>query len=117
MFAQNAFEEIIDARVPAGLGGRWYGCYAALVSDIKDPDGQGRVKVTLPWSPDTANGRYEAWARLAQAQALYYQNVLPSPETDNGARLAMERATALAPEGLLELNERPAGKVRRGADR
>jgi TolB-like protein len=40
----------------------------------------------------------EAWARLAQAQAIYYQNVLPSPETDNGARLAAERAAALAPE-------------------
>jgi len=37
----------------------------ALVSDVKDPDGQGRVKITLPWSPDTGNGKYEAWARLA----------------------------------------------------
>lgn len=36
-----------------------------MVSDIKDPDGQGRVKVTLPWSPDTDGGRYEAWARIA----------------------------------------------------
>jgi uncharacterized protein involved in type VI secretion and phage assembly len=47
------------------LGGRWYGVFPALVSDINDPDGQGRVKVTLPWSPDTGGGRYEAWARLA----------------------------------------------------
>ncbi len=65
MFSRNAFEEVIDARLPAGLGGRWYGCYPALVSDIKDADGQGRVKVTLPWAPDTGGGRYEAWARLA----------------------------------------------------
>jgi len=43
----------------------WYGAYPALVSDIKDPDGQGRVKVTLPWSQDTGGSRYEAWARLA----------------------------------------------------
>ncbi|MFL6210641.1 MAG: phage baseplate assembly protein V [Pyrinomonadaceae bacterium] len=56
---------ILDVRVPSGLGGRWYGVFPALVSDIKDPDGQGRVKVTLPWSPDTGSGRYEAWARLA----------------------------------------------------
>jgi uncharacterized protein involved in type VI secretion and phage assembly len=33
--------------------------------DIKDPDGQGRVKVTLPWAPDTGSATYEAWARLA----------------------------------------------------
>ena len=63
--ARTAFDETIDARVPGGLGGRWYGCYPALVSDIKDADGQGRVKVTLPWAPDTGGGRYEAWARLA----------------------------------------------------
>jgi len=65
MFSDTAFEEIVDARMPSGLGGRWYGCHPALVSDIKDPDGQGRVKVTLPWAPDTGSGRYEAWARLA----------------------------------------------------
>lgn len=55
----------IDERLPAGLGGRSYGLYPALVSDIKDPDNQGRVKITLPWAPDTGNGRYEAWARLS----------------------------------------------------
>ncbi len=65
MYIDNAFEQVLDARMPAGFGGRWYGCYPALVSDIKDPDGQGRVKVTLPWSPDTGSGKYEAWARLA----------------------------------------------------
>lgn len=62
---KTTIEAVIDARVPGGLGGRWYGVFPALVSDINDPDGQGRVKVTLPWSPDTAGGRYEAWARLA----------------------------------------------------
>ena len=56
---------ILSDRVPTGLGGRWYGVFPALVSDIKDPDGQGRVKVTLPWSPDPSGSRYEAWARLA----------------------------------------------------
>lgn len=58
-------ESILHARTPTGLGGRWYGVYPALVSDISDPDRQGRVKITLPWSPDTASDRYEAWARIA----------------------------------------------------
>jgi uncharacterized protein involved in type VI secretion and phage assembly len=44
---------------------RWYGVFPALVTDIKDPDNQGRVKVSLPWARDTAGGSYEAWARLA----------------------------------------------------
>jgi uncharacterized protein involved in type VI secretion and phage assembly len=58
-------DAIVDERVPSGLGGRWYGVYPALVTDNKDPEGLGRVKVTLPWSADTGGARYEAWARLA----------------------------------------------------
>jgi len=65
VYQRTPLELIIDERVPYGLGGRWYGVYPALVDDIKDPDGQGRVNITLPWAPDTGSGRYEAWARLA----------------------------------------------------
>jgi uncharacterized protein involved in type VI secretion and phage assembly len=65
MYPDTVVDEILDARLAAGLGGRWYGCFPALVSDVKDPDGQGRVKLTLPWSADTGGARYEAWARLA----------------------------------------------------
>lgn len=65
MLEKSPLDLVFDARQPAGLGGRWYGVYPALVNDIKDPDGQGRVKVTLPWSPDTGGRRYEAWARVA----------------------------------------------------
>lgn len=65
MFDKHPLEMILDARVPGGLGGRWYGVFPALVSDINDPEGQGRVKITLPWSPDPDGGSYETWARLA----------------------------------------------------
>jgi len=44
---------------------RWYGVYPALVSDIADPEGQGRVKIKLPWAADSGGGVYEAWARHA----------------------------------------------------
>jgi uncharacterized protein involved in type VI secretion and phage assembly len=53
----------LDAYEAALERKRCYGVYPALVTDIKDPDGQGRVKVSLPWSPDDS-GRYEVWARL-----------------------------------------------------
>lgn len=62
-------ETILDVRLPSGLGGRWYGAFPALVTDIDDPEGLGRVKVSLPWSPDTAGARYETWARLATFMA------------------------------------------------
>jgi hypothetical protein len=38
------------------------------VRDIKDPDGQGRVKVSLPWSPDANGATYglgRGWRRVA----------------------------------------------------
>jgi len=62
-------EMLLHSRDSSGLGGRWFGVYPALVSDIKDPDNTGRVKVTLPWSPDTGGERYEAWARIATLMA------------------------------------------------
>lgn len=48
---------------------RLYGAYPAQVTDIKDPDGQGRVKVKLPWTPDSADGSYQVWARLSVLMA------------------------------------------------
>jgi len=65
MFDTTAIETIVTERIPYGLGGHWYGVFPALVTDVKDPDGQGRVKISLPWSPDTNGSKYEAWARLA----------------------------------------------------
>jgi uncharacterized protein involved in type VI secretion and phage assembly len=61
--------ELSEARVPRGWGGIFYGAYPALVTDLADPDGQGRVKVSLPWAPDGGGARYEAWARLATMMA------------------------------------------------
>jgi len=65
VYDRPPLDSILESRSQYGLGGRWYGIYPALVSDIRDPDGSGRVKVTLPWSPDTSSDRYEAWARVA----------------------------------------------------
>lgn len=63
-----ALEEL-NPRMARGLGGRFYGVYTALVTQITDPDGQGRVKVRLPWSPDSEQASYDVWARLATLMA------------------------------------------------
>jgi uncharacterized protein involved in type VI secretion and phage assembly len=59
--------ELIERMLPraaTGLGGKWFGVYPAMVLDICDPNSQGRIKVELPWSPDSSGARYEVWARL-----------------------------------------------------
>ncbi len=48
---------------------RYYGVYPAEVTDISDPDQQGRVKVSLPWSPDNEGAGFDVWARLATMMA------------------------------------------------
>jgi uncharacterized protein involved in type VI secretion and phage assembly len=65
----ETIDERIDERLPLGWGGRFYGVYPALVEDIVDPLGQGRVRVKLPWAPDADGQDYELWARLATLMA------------------------------------------------
>lgn len=88
---------IIDARAPAGLGGRWYGVFPALVSDIKDPDGMGRVKITLPWSPDTASDAYEAWARVATLMGGNNRGSWFVPDVNDEVLVAFEGGDARRP--------------------
>ncbi len=94
---KSAIEMLYDARLPSGLGGRWYGVYPALVSDIKDPDGQGRVKVTLPWSPDTASERYEAWARVATLMGGNNRGTWFIPDVNDEVLIVFEGGDARRP--------------------
>lgn len=69
MMLSSPLQELFDSRVPHGFGGCFYGVYPALVTDNVDPDGQGRIRIKLPWSPDAQSNEYEAWARLATMMA------------------------------------------------
>jgi uncharacterized protein involved in type VI secretion and phage assembly len=104
------FETLLHARVADGLGGRWYGVYPALVSDIKDPDSTGRVKVTLPWSPDTAGQRYEAWARLATLMGGSKRGSWFVPDVNDEVLVVFEGGDARRPYvigGLWNGNDAP----------
>jgi uncharacterized protein involved in type VI secretion and phage assembly len=90
VFEETTIELMHEGRVSRGLGGRWYGVYPALVSDIKDPDGQGRVKVTLPWSPDTGGGQYEAWARVATMMGGNNRGTWFIPDTNDEVLVVFE---------------------------
>jgi uncharacterized protein involved in type VI secretion and phage assembly len=83
-------DPIVAARSPVGYGGLFYGVYAALVTDVVDPDGQGRVRVRLPWSPDASGKSYEAWARLAAFMAGNNRGAWFIPDTGDEVLVAFE---------------------------
>jgi uncharacterized protein involved in type VI secretion and phage assembly len=87
-----------DERLADGWGGRWYGVAPALVTDIKDPDGQGRVKVKLPWAPDGGGGPgYEAWARIATLFAGGKRGSWFIPDVDDEVLVAFEHGDPRRP--------------------
>jgi uncharacterized protein involved in type VI secretion and phage assembly len=69
---------------------RWFGVYTALVSEVRDPDGLGRVKVRLPWAPDAGGDRYEAWARVATMMAGRNRGSWFMPDVDDEVLVAFE---------------------------
>ena len=97
MIDLSAHEQQLFERVPSGWGGRWYGVFPALVLDIKDPDNQGRVKITLPWSPDAQGGRYEAWARLATLFGGNNRGSWFVPDVDDEVLVDFEQGDARRP--------------------
>ncbi len=69
---------------------RWFGVQIGLVTDLRDPDGQGRVKVRLPWAPDPSGGSYEAWARLATLMGGNNRGTWFVPDRDDEVLVAFE---------------------------
>lgn len=75
---------------------RWFGVYPAIVTDNRDPEGIGRVRVRLPWAPDaggggiTKHGHHEAWARLATLSAGQNRGSWFLPERDDEVLVAFE---------------------------
>lgn len=96
-FDASEFAQLLDSRQPQGFGGRWYGVCPALVTDIKDPDKQGRVQIALPWAPDNGSERYTAWARLATLMAGNKRGSWWIPDVDDEVLVAFEHGDVRRP--------------------
>lgn len=77
-------------RAATGWGGRWLGVMPAVVASLEDPDGQGRILIKLPWSPDNSGEGYELWARMATLFAGSDRGSWFLPEVDDEVLVAFE---------------------------
>lgn len=105
-------------RLADGWGGRWYGVAPATVTDLQDPDGQGRVKVKLGWSPDGGGGEgYVAWARMATLFAGNNRGSWFIPDVDDEVLVAFEHGDPRRPYvigGLWNGKDAPPQSITRG---
>lgn len=86
-----------DPRFPRdGDGPRWFGLYPALVSDLVDPDGKGRIKVRFP-SFGAAGETVFAWATLLTPYADRDQGLEILPEVDSQVVIAFEAGDPARP--------------------
>ena len=97
MLGKPGVPDPFSERLPTGLGGRFYGVYPALVTDIKDPEALGRVKIRLPWSPDQGQRDYEAWARIATLMAGANRGSWIIPDVDDEVLISFEAGDTRSP--------------------
>ena len=91
MTLTGATFDLFTPVLPAsGHGGRFYGVYAAIVTDVDDPEGMGRVRIRLPWTTDKDGDLYEVWARVATLMAGNDRGTWFIPEPDDEVLVAFE---------------------------
>lgn len=69
---------------------RWFGVFVALVVDVVDPDGRGRVRAQFPWAPDTDGVPLEAWCRLVVPMAGGGRGTWWIPDVDDEVAVSFE---------------------------
>jgi uncharacterized protein involved in type VI secretion and phage assembly len=79
-----------------GDGARWFGLYPALVTDLVDPDGRGRIEVKFP-SFGEAGQTVRAWATLLSPYADKDQGLQILPEVDSQVVVGFEAGDPTRP--------------------
>lgn len=84
----------LDLLMPDDRNVRFYGVTIAVVTNIKDPDGVGRIKVKFPW----LSGEDEsAWARVLTPMAGEDRGFYFLPEVDDEVLVAFEHGDIAFP--------------------
>lgn len=79
---------------PDEADSRFYGVAFAVVTNNKDPDGLGRVKVKVPWMADDAE---TDWARVVTPMAGASRGLYFLPEVDDEVLVAFEHGDPESP--------------------
>ena len=83
----SLYDRLDDPWERESRAGRIYGVVIGVVTNNKDPDKLGRVKVKLPWLSDVDES---AWARVAAPMAGNQRGVFFLPEVDDEVLVAFE---------------------------
>jgi uncharacterized protein involved in type VI secretion and phage assembly len=86
--------DIFSQLIAPDADSRFYGVAFAIVTNNKDPDGLGRVKVKLPWMADLAESD---WARVVTPMAGAGRGLYFLPEVDDEVLVAFEHGSPDAP--------------------
>ncbi|HEY0637164.1 MAG TPA: VgrG-related protein [Pseudonocardiaceae bacterium] len=99
---ERSFHGLVTGGASGGAGpgaGGWtgggaHGLVPAIVSDVRDPAGLGRVRLTFPWlSKDFTSG----WARVVQAGAGNGRGTVLLPEVGDEVLVGFEQGVFDAP--------------------
>ena len=73
-----------------GGGPRYFGVYPAIVTNIVDPDRQGRIELRFPTFGDDSDKDIRAWATLCSPYADADQGLEIVPEVDSQVVVGFE---------------------------
>ena len=90
MISPPLFPELMPPPPISGAGGPYYGLYTGLVTDVQDPERQGRVRVRLPWTTDPDGDPFEIWARLVTLMAGANRGSWFVPDPNDEVMIAFE---------------------------
>lgn len=79
---------------PSGTDERFFGVTIGVVTNNKDPDGQGRVKTSLPWMADQVE---TDWARVVTPMAGPGRGIYFLPEVNDEVLVAFEHGNPDTP--------------------
>ncbi len=87
---------MIDHSPDGGLQ-QYFGLYPAIVTDVVDPDGLGRVEVKFPWLGTTGSDEVRAWATLLSPYADDDQGFQALPAVDSQVVVGFEAGNLRRP--------------------